>query len=145
MNGLANNTDAQSTVSAAVQKLIKNAVEEGDRFYVLSSSAKYRRGEFTHEDLNSALLALGNDKLKNEQLVGLRNYFLQRAKLSNNVHSLLVSLRALKGLNQIPIVKVDGESSISLSKGSKQELKIEVLNNFGDLYQGAKSIKSSLI
>jgi len=126
-----------------VQKLAKQGVQEQDRFFVLSS-AKYNADSFTNEDLNLLLVRLGGDALKAEQRVGLRNYFLQRASLSQSVHSVLASLLGLTRLADVPVLTIDGESTVS-SKAAKPELNIKLLNNFGALFTAAKSIKTSLL
>ena len=66
--------------TSAIGKLAKQGVQEGDRYFVISSSAKYS-DSFTNEDLNLLLLK-SIDGLKPEQRVGLRSYFLARASLS---------------------------------------------------------------
>lgn len=123
----------------------QGVTDESGRFFILSSSGKYVDSSFGNEDLNLAVLELlGDDALKNEQRNGLRNYFLQRATLANNVHALNQALRGLKILEYVPVLKVNDASSVSLSQGST-EVKVELLNNFGTLFKGAKTIKSQLV
>lgn len=76
-----------------------------DKFFVISSSAKYD-DTFTNEDINLLVLIISGSTIKGDQRVGIRNYFLERAKLANDVHSLLQSLKALNLLIDVPILNI---------------------------------------
>ena len=105
----------------------------------MASSAKYTPNSFTNEDLNLLLTA----ELQGDSRVGLRNYFLQRASLSQNVHAILTALRGLKSLLDVPLVVLEGAASIS-TKEAKPEVSIRLVDNFGQTYAAAKSVKGVL-
>lgn len=69
---------------------------------------------------------------------------MQRALLTNKVHAQLQSLRALKIIQDVPILRVEGEHKVSVKQG-KQQVKLDLVNNFGELFQGAKTIKATLV
>lgn len=93
--------------------------------------------------MNLAFVRLGQTFLKPEEKRGLRNYFLMRARGASNAHQLLVSLRGLRALSDVPSVEQDGEPRISLSSKS-QQLKFNILDNFGTPFKGVKTIKATL-
>lgn len=105
----------------------------------MASSAKYTPNSFTNEDLNLLLTA----EVQGDSRVGLRNYFLQRASLSQNVHAILTALRGLKSLLDVPLVVLEGAASIS-TKEAKPEVSIRLVDNFGQTYAAAKSVKGVL-
>jgi hypothetical protein len=47
-----------------------------NKFYIVSSSAKYSPEQFTSEDLNLLAAKIGLTSMNKDQLRGMRNYFL---------------------------------------------------------------------
>ncbi|CDW80313.1 dolichyl-diphosphooligosaccharide--protein glycosyltransferase subunit 2-like [Stylonychia lemnae] len=142
---LSQQTEYLATLDASFLKLQKQAVTQAtsdneQQYYVLSSTARYQQDVYTNEDLNLAFVRLGQTFLKPEEKRGLRNYFLMRSKGASSAHQLLVSLRGLKTLSDVPNIEHDGEPRISLSSKS-QQLKFNILDNFGTPFQGVKTIK----
>jgi hypothetical protein len=105
-------------------------VTEGERAFILSSSAKYGP-YFSNEDINLYALEISGELIKGEQRVAFRNYFLQRATLSQNLHGVLASLKGLQELKDVPLLKIDGDTNISL-KSARPELALRLVSNFGE-------------
>lgn len=79
-------------VTAFVQKLAKQSLQNGDKYSFISRPS----ASFTPVELNQYVLRIMGDKeLTKDQKVGLRNYFVQNAALSRDVHQALTSLRGL--------------------------------------------------
>jgi poly-D-alanine transfer protein DltD len=83
--------DADSAVSTAAQKLLKQATslsqgETTPKTFVLSSTAKYHPDYFTNEDINLAVATHAGKTLNIDQQIGLRNYFQQRAQVAMSAH-----------------------------------------------------------
>lgn len=47
-------------------------------------------------------------------------------------------------LNKIPNLRIEGYSTVSLKSKNSQQVKVDLVDNFGDLFKGAKSTKATL-
>ena len=136
-------TDLNEYISNAAGKLLKQGVtDESGEFYILTTAVTQKDTWLGSEDVNFHLLhvinAVGSPELTATQRLGLRNYFLNRALLAQCNHILLNSLKGLKILSDIPNLKLDN-SLVSLGS-SKQQISLQLVDNFGNPFKGAKNV-----
>lgn len=100
-----------------------------------SNSGKSK--ELDGTDLNLYLLEiteyLGNEDLAKDQKQRMRNYFLQKAKFAINTRQAFNSVRALKLLKDIPLVRQsDNKKSAVAFNDGKTTIKYEIIDSFGN-------------
>lgn len=89
---------------------------------------------------------LKGSELTKSQEVGLRNFFLQRAQLAQNVAQASGALQGLKELKDIPFLRVENDQrTASVSDSKRQNVKLELVDLLGNPFSGAKDSKVSLI
>jgi len=59
------------------------------------------------------------------------------------VHAVLAALKGLQALSDVPVLVVDGPTSVS-AKDGKQEISLKLLNNFGQPFPSTKTVKAVL-
>mmetsp|Transcript_3503 Transcript_3503/g.2520 ORF Transcript_3503/g.2520 Transcript_3503/m.2520 type:complete len:225 (+) Transcript_3503:197-871(+) len=88
-----------STLGAAVSKVLEQAFEDGDTWFIVTKNAP----EFDNSEINlellKVLLALKTNPLQPQTLIKFRNYFYQKALGARTLTDLASALKALQKLN----------------------------------------------
>lgn len=100
-----------------MEKLHKQGIYSGDKYYLLTSTARYN-DFFTNEDVNLVAMTIQNKTLSHKQKLGLRNYFMERVLIGINVHPILQGLKALNVSSDVPVLRVTSKRHFEL-KDSK--------------------------
>ena len=152
-SSLQKSTRVGSSVSALIttftNKISKQTVSSADRFSYFSQY-------LDEQDLNSPTLNYyilqiikhTNDfeSVTKDQLVGLRNFFVHQAILSNSVEQLVYALRGISLIaKDIPAVRVSSDSKRTVKiSDSKKSVTFELVDTYGKAFADGKSIKVSL-
>lgn len=92
--------------------------------------------------LLNILTNLKSSDLTSERKQGLRNYLQSKAVLSDSVHRLSVCLKGLQVLGDVPSLKISEGSVVPMSGG---KIHVEIVDNYGKAFNGAKNIQVSLV
>lgn len=81
---------------------------------------------------------VGEGEVTQQDLAGLKQYFLTTAALSTKSHKISFALEGVNLLNTIPLVTIDGSSAIKVSAKSKT-VKFDLVDHLSHPFEGLKS------